>query len=244
MFVWWKSADEWANDVHRFALRTGEVEVVETVNYFQTEAGSPVLAMAEEVILRISQTVRCRAAFCLLRATSSLSLVFVYPLLLQLVGKNKALIMASDSGDFRFEASSIWRHSLLPTSLQNFALTVRMPQVQLVFDFTDNNACTTQTGSRAFAAYIQWFRALQMLTEQTNHASIDRISLQQRRPSHLTAAPTLVHYCGPAAIRPQIAKSCAYRRTSCEIVRILKRAARRAAYLPSVCSYLRKVTRE
>jgi len=100
----------------------------------------------------------------------------VYPLLLQLVGKNKALIMASDSGDFRFEASSIWRHSLLPTSLQNFALTVRMPQVQLVFDFTDNNACTAQTGSRAFAAYIQWFRALQMLTEQTNHASIDRIS--------------------------------------------------------------------
>ena len=63
MFVWWKSADEWANDVHRFALRTGEVEVVETVNYFQTEAGSPVLAMAEEVILRISQTVRAALRF-------------------------------------------------------------------------------------------------------------------------------------------------------------------------------------
>ena len=44
--------------MHRFALRTGEVEVVETVNYFQTEAGSPVLAMPEEVILRICQTVR------------------------------------------------------------------------------------------------------------------------------------------------------------------------------------------
>jgi len=176
--------------------------------------------------------------------------VFVYPLLLQLVGKNKALIMASDSGDFRFEASSIWRHSLLPTSLQNFALTVRMPQVQLVFDFTGNNACTAQTGSRAFAAYIQWFRALQMLTEQTNHASIDRISTTEAPiPSDggTHSSALLWACCHPTAdceIMRISTKSCAYQRTSCEIVRILKRAARRAAYLPSVCSYLRKVTRE
>jgi hypothetical protein len=57
-FFWWKSPDQWASDVHKFALRTGEAEVVETVNYFQSEAGSPVFEMPEEVILRICQTVR------------------------------------------------------------------------------------------------------------------------------------------------------------------------------------------
>jgi hypothetical protein len=56
-YFWWKSPDQWASDLHKFALRTGEAEVVETVNYFQSEAGSPVLAMSEDVILRICQTV-------------------------------------------------------------------------------------------------------------------------------------------------------------------------------------------
>jgi hypothetical protein len=56
-FIWWKSPDEWANELHKYALRTGEAEVVETVAYFESEAGSPVLGMQEEVILRICQTV-------------------------------------------------------------------------------------------------------------------------------------------------------------------------------------------
>jgi hypothetical protein len=56
-FIWWKSPDEWANELHKYALRTGEAEIVETVAYFESEAGSPVLGMPEEVILRICQTV-------------------------------------------------------------------------------------------------------------------------------------------------------------------------------------------
>jgi hypothetical protein len=57
-YMWWKSPDHWAVEVHKFALRTGEAEVVETVTYFQSEAGSPVLQMTEEVILHICQKVR------------------------------------------------------------------------------------------------------------------------------------------------------------------------------------------
>ncbi len=56
-FIWWKSPDEWANELHKYALRTGEAEVVETVAYFESEAGSPVLGMQEEVILRVCHTV-------------------------------------------------------------------------------------------------------------------------------------------------------------------------------------------
>ena len=66
-FIWWKSLDEWANDIQKFAFRTGEVEVVETVTHFQTEAGSPVAGMSEEVILRICNSVR--TAFRLPAAT-------------------------------------------------------------------------------------------------------------------------------------------------------------------------------
>jgi hypothetical protein len=69
-YIWWKSPDEWANDVHKFAMKTGEVEVVETVKYFHSEAGSPVLSMDDEIIVRICQTVRA-CPFCLLRVLAS-----------------------------------------------------------------------------------------------------------------------------------------------------------------------------
>ncbi len=70
-FIWWKSPDEWANELHKFALRTGEAEVVETVAYFESEAGSPVLGMPEEVILRICQTVLPRSFHVILSASAA-----------------------------------------------------------------------------------------------------------------------------------------------------------------------------
>jgi len=72
-FIWWKCLDEWANDIQKFAFRTGEVEVVETVTHFQTEAGSPVAGMSEEVILRICNSVR--TAFRLPAACCKLSVL-------------------------------------------------------------------------------------------------------------------------------------------------------------------------
>jgi hypothetical protein len=96
-FIWWKSPDQWASDLHKFALRTGEAEVVETINYFQSEAGSPVLGMSDEVILRICQTVHdvyqffcCPCHFM----SASVLLTFVF----QLASQNRVLVMASESG--------------------------------------------------------------------------------------------------------------------------------------------------
>jgi hypothetical protein len=96
-FIWWKSPDDWANDLMKFALGTGEIEVVETLQHFRTEAGSPVLHMAEEVILRICQTVS--AEFLFPCATHGCNLDNFS---LQLVGKNKALIVESESGGCSF----------------------------------------------------------------------------------------------------------------------------------------------
>lgn len=136
-FIWWKSPEEWANDLHRFAMRTGEVDVVETMTTVMSEAGSPLLSMSEEEVLRICQAVRAFLFLCC--ACQLLSVCGVNRRYLQLVSKNRAVIMASDDGEvYSFEPHGCQCCTPLQPRLAKLCDT-HASQAMLEFDFTGNS---------------------------------------------------------------------------------------------------------